>query len=277
MDNRALADTFGTLGAVFWSIQLLPQIWLNYRRHNAIGLQPSMMMLWAWAGVPLGVYNVARNPSIPLQIQPQILSLLSLLTWIQCYYYEHKWPLWKAASAVVPIAAIMGGIELGLIFAMRHAAARGLDWPLTLMAVLAALLLALGVLRHYWDIYVHRTVRGISFIFVGIDAAGDLVSIISVAFERHLDILGLVIYGVELLLWIGVSAAGGYYNLLPWLQQWWMDSASRPPSTSANSFPPSSGRSATVALHNLPSSTSVFRTPSSDMQHRVRNSPTADA
>lgn len=48
------------------------------------------------------------------------------------------------------------------------------------MAVLSAALLAAGVLRHYWDIYVHRTVRGISFFFVGIDAAGDLFSLVSV-------------------------------------------------------------------------------------------------
>jgi hypothetical protein len=47
------------------------------------------------------------------------------------------------------------------------------------MAVLSATLLALGVGRHYLDIYQTRTVRGISFIFVGIDALGDLTSLLS--------------------------------------------------------------------------------------------------
>ena len=47
-----------------------------------------MMMLWAWAGVPLGVYNIVKEYNIALRIQPQILTLLSLVTWIQCYYYE---------------------------------------------------------------------------------------------------------------------------------------------------------------------------------------------
>lgn len=46
------------------------------------------MMLWAWAGVPLGVYNIVKDFNIALRIQPQILTLLSLVTWIQCYYYE---------------------------------------------------------------------------------------------------------------------------------------------------------------------------------------------
>jgi hypothetical protein len=47
-----------------------------------------MMMLWAWAGVPLGIYNIVMDYNIALQIQPQALTFLSLVTWIQCYYYE---------------------------------------------------------------------------------------------------------------------------------------------------------------------------------------------
>lgn len=68
--------------------QLIPQIIINYRRHNATGLQPTMMMFWAWAGVPLGVYNIVSDFNIALQIQPQLLAVLSLATWIQVYYYE---------------------------------------------------------------------------------------------------------------------------------------------------------------------------------------------
>ena len=74
----------------------------------------------------------------------------------------------------------MGGVEAALICALRVALNRGIHWPTTFMAVIAAVLLALGVLRHYWDIWTHRTVRGISFIFVGIDAAGDLFSLLSI-------------------------------------------------------------------------------------------------
>jgi hypothetical protein len=47
-----------------------------------------MMMLWAWAGIPLGGYNVVEEFNIALRIQPQILSLLSLITWMQCYHYQ---------------------------------------------------------------------------------------------------------------------------------------------------------------------------------------------
>ena len=77
-------------GCAFYSrtpFQLLPQIVINYRRHDTTGLQPMMMMLWASAGVPLGVYNIVEEFNFALRIQPQILTFLSLCTWIQCYYY----------------------------------------------------------------------------------------------------------------------------------------------------------------------------------------------
>jgi hypothetical protein len=47
-------------------------------------------------------------------------------------------------------------------------------------AILSAILLGLGVLRHYWDIYEHRSVRGISWGFVVPDAMGDLTSLIAI-------------------------------------------------------------------------------------------------
>jgi len=177
------------------------------------------VLLWACAGVPLGVYNIVQNFNVALRIQPQILTFLSLLTWMQCKYYGNEWPLIKTAAVAAPVAALMGGIECGLVFALRRAKHDHVHWPITFMAVLSACFLCAGVLRHYWDIYKERTVRGISFLFVGIDAMGDLTSLISVLFQPSLDILGMVIYGSELVLWLGVFACGGYFNFRPWLQR----------------------------------------------------------
>jgi uncharacterized protein with PQ loop repeat len=204
MNNSLIAaNILGVAGAVFWSIQLIPQIILNYRRHNAVGLQPTMMMLWAWAGVPLGVYNIVSRLNIALQVQPRILTALSLVTWAQCHYYEQSWTLARALAVVTGIACVMAGMEFGLVVAIASGLEKGLRWPSTLMAVLAAVFLALGVLRHYLDIWQHRSVRGISFLFVVLDALGDLTSLLSVLFQPEHDVLGIVIYGVESTLWIG--------------------------------------------------------------------------
>ncbi|KAJ5088059.1 hypothetical protein N7456_011675 [Penicillium angulare] len=247
MDIPVAENVLGTLGAVCWSIQLLPQIIINYRRHNTEGLQGSMMLLWAAAGVPLGVYNIVEEFNIALRIQPQILTVLSLVTWSQCLYYGKRYSVTKCIAAVVSLILVLGGIETGLIFALKEAKSQHLRWPLILMAVLSACLLAAGVLRHYWDIYVHRTVRGISFFFVGIDAAGDVFSLLSVLFGPTIDILGIVIYGTEFVLWLGIFACGGVFNLLPWLK-------TRSKRVETSQEP--------VSLHPMPSSTSVFRTAS---------------
>ena len=160
----------------------------------------------------------------------------------------------------------MGGIEVALVFALQVANKRHILWPSTLMAVLAAVLLAAGVLRHYWDIYTHYTVRGISFIFVGIDAAGDLFSLVSVFFQAKFDVLGMAIYGTELALWIGVFVCGGYFNLLPWVMA--RVSNHRQRTENERQLQSQHGERGTIALHEMPSSTSVFRTPSSGLVER---------
>jgi hypothetical protein len=55
---------------------------------TGVGLQSTMMLLWSFAGIPLGVYTIAQDLNIALQIQPQLLTALSLITWGQCLYYK---------------------------------------------------------------------------------------------------------------------------------------------------------------------------------------------
>ncbi|KAH8594757.1 G protein-like protein-coupled receptor : PQ-loop [Bisporella sp. PMI_857] len=264
MDVPIAANVLGTTGAVCWSIQLIPQIIINYRRHNTIGLQRSMMLLWACAGVPLGAYNIASNFNVALLVQPQVLTVLSLITWGQCFYYGDKWSAGKCTALVTAIGALFGGVEVAFVFALRAGLRRDIHWPVIFMGILSTVLLSAGVLRHYYDIYIHRTVRGISFIFIGIDAAGDVFSLVSVFFQPKLDILGMVIYATEFVLWCGVFACGGYYNLLPWIKMKLSDRAQQKrDERDSRTEVDAEGVSNAVELERAPSSTSVFRTSSS--------------
>lgn len=232
MDNSATADVFGTFGAVLWSLQvirtcanyslsghlqltlrkLLPQIWKNWRRHDSGSLSHTFFLSWAIAGVPLGVYNIADDYNIALQIQPNILIFLSLLTWAQCQFYGKRRPIKLVAFLSLIFGSILGGIEVGLVFALRMANERGQKWTATLMAVVAAVLLAGGVLRHYADMWKTRSDAGLSLQFALLDAAGDVASLLSVTFQPSLSILGLVIYGSELVLWIGLIVIIIYFR-----------------------------------------------------------------
>lgn len=275
MDQPTVALVFGTLGAICWSVQLFPQIFLNYRRHSASGLSAGFMLFWAWAGVPLSVYNIVSGLNYALWVQPQILTALSLVTWGQCHYYERKWAITRVTAVVLAAMCFMGGVEAGLIFALRIGIDNNIHWPLTLMAVLAAMLLALGVLEQYLAIWKNKSVQGISFLFCGIDALGDVTSIISVVFEPKLEVMGLVMYGVEFVLWCGIFACGFYFRVLPRLQRIHSTRTARDEGQGAVHRPVAEG---VIALHDMPSSTSVFRTalPEEVRQRQHRNSHTLE-
>lgn len=270
-DNPVISNVFGTLGAVCWSVQLLPQIVLNYRRRSADGLSSGFMLFWAAAGIPLGVYNILNDFNIALQVQPQILTSLSLVTWGQCYLYERKWPWTKVITAVLCLACVMGGVEVALYFAVQVAAQRSINWPLTLMAVLAAVFLGLGVLEQYLAIWKHRNVDGISFLFCGIDALGDVTSIISVAFEPSISILGFVMYGTEFVLWCGIFACGFWFKWVPWLKR---QRKASPRSPSRGPYACSSN-AVELASNRSQASTSVFRL-SGEAQIRERQTESND-
>lgn len=87
------------------------------------------------------------------------------------------------------------------------------------MAVIAAVLLAGGVLSHYVDMCKTRSDAGLSLRFALLDASGDVASIISVVFQPSLSILGLVIYGSELVIWIGLLVIVDYFRTSSWHHQ----------------------------------------------------------
>ncbi len=82
------ANVLGTIGTVFWCVQLLPQIWYNWKKKETDGLPGLMMFLWAISAVPFGVYAIVQNFNIPIQIQPQIFCALSLTSWAQILIYN---------------------------------------------------------------------------------------------------------------------------------------------------------------------------------------------
>lgn len=138
--------------------------------------------------------------------------MLSLITWSQCKYYGAGWSLKKIIPCLVLAVLVFGGIETGLVFALRVGRDREHKWPITLMAVLAAVLLAGGVLRHYFSMFKSRSDAGMSLKFAMLDAGGDVASLLSVVFQSPLSALGLAIYGSELAIWIGLMVIVVYFR-----------------------------------------------------------------
>ena len=116
------ATVLGTIGTILWCIQLVPQIWTNWRTKSTDGLPASMMFLWATCGVPFGAYSIVQNFNVPIQVQPQCFMGLCLVSWAQVLVYGRGWGAWAAAVMGVAVAAACAGVEAALILTLRVSA-----------------------------------------------------------------------------------------------------------------------------------------------------------
>ncbi|MCJ1247576.1 hypothetical protein MMC30_004791 [Trapelia coarctata] len=238
------ATVLGTIGTVFWCIQLVPQVWYNWKKKDTEGLPAMMMFLWVacpspfinyqvlsknyrthiFAGaVPFGVYAVVQNFNIPIQIQPQVFCVLALVSWAQILTYSHKWKPWKATVAAVALGSLCGGLEVLLILTLRGPYDRGVTWPMILVGVVGAVLIGAGLIPPYWELWKRKgrvigispspptassfkapTHRTTDWIFLSIDSLGALFSLMALVAQETFDILGAALYLVVLVLELGI-------------------------------------------------------------------------
>jgi len=211
--ESVVANVLGTIGTVCWCIQMIPQIIQNYRKKNCEGLQPLMLFLWTASGVPFSIFFVARDASIPIQIQPQCFTFLCLVTWAQTLHYP---PVSQSKKKTV---LYVGGfilaataLEVGFIVPLKKVTAQGTMWPTLIFGIIASVLLAIGLLPPYFELAKRKgCVVGISFIFLTLDFSGALFSALSVACSKEVDVLGIVLYCI-----VGFMELGIFTSHLIW-------------------------------------------------------------
>ncbi|CAI7657843.1 unnamed protein product [Penicillium bialowiezense] len=204
--NITLSSTvLGTIGTVLWCIQLIPQIWHNWRRKKTDGFPAAMMFLWASCSVPMGAYLILQQVNIPLQVQPQIFGFFSLVSWGQVLYYNHEYSRNKAV--LIPYN-------------------NGVTWPDIVVGVVAAILLSAGLLPPYFELWKRDgRVIGINWVFLSIDTLGGLFSLFALgnwlalrqlqtllltqaeAAQGSFDILGGIMYILVVVLEAGIYAS----------------------------------------------------------------------
>ncbi|KAI0083937.1 PQ loop repeat-domain-containing protein [Irpex rosettiformis] len=198
--NVVAENVLGTMGAVCWMIQLLPQIWKSWREKSTEGLSPFIGFLWGISGAFLGVYVIVQDLNIPLIVQPQVLSVLSLVSWSQCQYYSKKRPLRVCILWLASLLVILGGFQAGMVFAIRPAYHNGNRKAAQFFGIMSSILLSLALFPQYYEIYNHREVIGISIPFMIIDLLGGVFSVLSLAFKSNFDIIAGVAYSLVVVL-----------------------------------------------------------------------------
>ncbi|KAJ5534230.1 hypothetical protein N7527_000484 [Penicillium freii] len=212
-NNITLAsNVLGTIGTVLWCIQLIPQVWYNWRRKNTEGFPAAMVFLWASCSVPMGAYLILQQVNIPLQIQPQIFGFFSLVSWSQVLYYNHNYSKTKAVLVCLGTSVLFGVLEALLILTLRIPYNNGVTWPDIVVGVIAAILLAAGLLPPYFELWKRDgRVIGFNWVFLSIDTLGGLFSLFALAAQGSFDILGGIMYVL-----VVVLEAGIYISHISW-------------------------------------------------------------
>ncbi|GAA5871116.1 hypothetical protein JCM1840_007594 [Sporobolomyces johnsonii] len=211
--NSAAENTLATLGAVCWSIQLIPQIWKSWRRKDTAGLSTLMLFVWFVSGVFLGSYCVTSNLSIPLIIQPQSFCFFSCIAWSQCLHYDQGWSRTRATCVALLSLAVGGGIEAALIEGCKALQRRGNEHMNFALGVLAAIFVGGGLLPQYWEVWRYKAVIGISLVFLFVDLCGGVFSLLSLIFTTgSFDVLASISYSAVVACELGIFLLAAILN-----------------------------------------------------------------
>ncbi|KAI0731363.1 PQ loop repeat-domain-containing protein [Earliella scabrosa] len=207
--NPTAENVLGTIGTICWTVQLIPQVWKSWRTKSTDGLSEYLMLLWGLSGTFFGVYVIVLNLNVPLIVQPQLLAVLSYLSWAQCLYYGRKWSRLTSTLSYLAIILGSGGFEAGMVFAVKPAHERGNDGPVQFFGIASTVLLSVALLQvpslcyhrpQYYEIYKYKEVVGISILFMLIDMAGGVFSDLSLAFKEEFDVVAGVTYSLVVVL-----------------------------------------------------------------------------
>jgi hypothetical protein len=99
-------------------------------------------------------------------------------------------------------------MELILILTLRGPYARGVEWPMMLMAISASVIQVIGLIPPYFELAKRNgRVIGIDFWFLTIDYAGAFFSLMAVVAQEWFDALGASLYIAGMVLETGIFAS----------------------------------------------------------------------
>lgn len=109
-----------------------------------------------------------------------------------------KWRTWTASLLLACLITVFAGLEAGLIYAIRPVYARGIDWPVLTVGIIAFVTLLAGYLPIPFELLKRRgRVVGIDFVFLTIDWCGAFFSLMALVAQNEFDVL----FGTMYALW----------------------------------------------------------------------------
>ena len=112
------------------------------------------------------------------------------------------------------VGVTFGGVEALLILTLRPLYDRQIAWPIMIVGIVAAILLAAGLLPPYFELWKRSgRVVGINFLFLTIDWLGAFFSLMGVVAQNTFDALGGCLFIVCIFIEGGIFVSHGIWLL----------------------------------------------------------------
>ncbi|KAI9482194.1 PQ loop repeat-domain-containing protein [Coemansia mojavensis] len=209
--NKTANEAFAWLGLIFWSFQLAPQAWQNYRRKSTEGVSVIMLYLWFIGNMLYGAYAVADDLYFGLIIQPQLFAFFTLVNILQVYWYAYRWKK-RVFIAGLALCVAYAGLHIGFWKADERAVLNHSDGAVTFLGVLPAIFIAVGFFPEFYVCVKEQSVEMSNF-FIMLDILGGVFSTISLAFDHTFDYVASITYLVVVLLDIVLALMKLYFHI----------------------------------------------------------------
>ncbi|KAF2078156.1 hypothetical protein CYY_000540 [Polysphondylium violaceum] len=193
MENKVLSNLFGILGTIIWSIQLIPQIHLNFKMKSTKGVSTLCFSSWYACGVVLATYLVFMNSAPALIIQISSFSIFCLVIIFQYLFYEKYYPIKKLLFVIGLVTGLSFIISIGIYMFMKSFKSNEFALEIA-CTVISSSLMAIGFLPQILVIYQSKSTVGLSKIFVFMDFCGGVFSILSLSFHNPFDWMAFSTY-----------------------------------------------------------------------------------
>ncbi|KAI9599383.1 hypothetical protein BDF19DRAFT_4271 [Syncephalis fuscata] len=95
-----------------------------------------------------------------------------------------------AVAIMLLVASLCVGLQVGSIYGTIEADRQGLTGVVAFMGILPAVLIDIGFLPQYWEVWVTKSASGISYGFLVMDTLGSIFAILAL-FSTNILILSL--------------------------------------------------------------------------------------
>lgn len=137
-----------------------------------------MMLAWAISSLLFAIFIIRMAAAVPLQIQPLIFGFLAVASFLQTIFYSERK---NAARLTIFLGFTCFTVSfICLVFGILYLG----DDAIEGIGIASTVILLIGFVPQFYEIYILKRVQGISILFLFGDILGGVFSMLALAFAE---------------------------------------------------------------------------------------------